>query len=99
MPNSQQLSTHYNSLTGFAQTVMLTDTFRFTAVKMLILFQKKFEGIVRLRAILLLFSLNEFHLLQRSGDKAQKKVQEKSQINSGQSIKTAHAAYFIIALL
>ena len=67
-----QLSTHYNSLTGFAQTVMLTNTNRFTAVKMLILFQKRFEGIVHLRAILLLFSLNELHVLQRSGDKSQK---------------------------
>ena len=46
-----RLPTHYNSFALLTQTVMLTYILRFATSKMLIFFQKRFEGIVRLTAI------------------------------------------------
>jgi hypothetical protein len=46
-----RLPTHYNSFALLTQTVMLTYILPFATSKMLISFQKRFEGMARLTAI------------------------------------------------
>jgi hypothetical protein len=54
-----RLPMHYNSFALLTQTVMLTLSLRFASSKMLIYFQKRFDGIYRLTAIWVRISINK----------------------------------------
>jgi hypothetical protein len=63
-----RLPTHYNSFALLTQTVMLTYILPFATSKMLISFQKRFEGMARLTAIRVAYPPKEDKLSFDSND-------------------------------